>query len=77
MNYFCPKSFLIRFCTGAIRNAHQENCGKIQGGPLGVWDPRTKTKPWFPPPLADIDGTAESDLVLEGGLGEFRKNQKN
>jgi hypothetical protein len=31
--------------------------GKIPGGPLGVWDPRTKTKPWFPPHLADIDVT--------------------
>jgi hypothetical protein len=42
-----------------------------------VWDPRTKTKPWFPPHLADIDGTAESDLDLRGGPGEFRKNLKN
>ena len=75
-NYFCPKSFLIQFCTGATRNAHQKNRGKIQGGPLGVWDPRTKTKPWFPPHLADIDGTAESDLDLGGGPGEFKKNQK-
>jgi hypothetical protein len=58
MNYFCPKSFLIQFCIGATRNAHHKNWGKIQGGPLGVCDPRTKTKPWFPPHLADIDGTA-------------------
>jgi hypothetical protein len=58
MNYFFPKSILIQFCTGATRNAHHKNWGKIQGGPLGVWDPRTKTKPWFPPHLADIDGTA-------------------
>jgi hypothetical protein len=57
MNYFCPKSFLIQSCTRATRNAHQKNLGKIQGGPLGVWDPRIKTKPWFPPHLADIDGT--------------------
>jgi hypothetical protein len=57
MHYFCPKSILIQFCTGATRNAHQKNWGKIPGGPLGVWDPRTKTKPWFPPHLADIDGT--------------------
>jgi hypothetical protein len=57
MNYFCPKSFLIQFWTGATRNAHQKNWGKIRGGPLGVWDPRTNTKPWFPPHLADIDGT--------------------
>ena len=76
MNYFCPKSFLIQFCTGATRNAHQENWRKIQGGPLGVWDPRTKTNTWFPPHLADIDGTAESDLDLGGGPGEFGKNQK-
>jgi hypothetical protein len=41
MNYVCPKSILIQFCTGATRNAHQKNRGKIQGGPLGVWDPRT------------------------------------
>jgi hypothetical protein len=77
MNYFFPKSFLIQFCTGATRYAHQENWGKIQGGPLGVWDPGTKTKPWFPPHLADIDGTPESNLDLGGGPGEFRKNQKN
>jgi hypothetical protein len=50
--------------------------GKIQGGHLGVWDPITKTKPWFPLQLADIDGTAESDLDLGGGPREFRKNQK-
>jgi hypothetical protein len=41
----------------SLGNAHQKNWGKIQGGPLGVWDPRTKTKPWLPPHLADIDGT--------------------
>jgi hypothetical protein len=76
MNYFCPKSFLIQFCTRATRNAHQENWGKIQGGPLGVWNPRTKTKPWFPPHLADIDGTAESDLDLGGGLGNSKKLKK-
>jgi hypothetical protein len=58
MNYFYPKFILIQFCTGATRNAHQKIRGKIQGGPLGVWDPRTKTKPWFPPHLADINGTA-------------------
>jgi hypothetical protein len=58
MNYFCPKSILIQFCIGATRYPHLKNWGKIQGGPLGVWDPRTKTKPWFPPHLAHIDGTA-------------------
>jgi hypothetical protein len=35
MNYFCPKSILIQFCTAATRNAHQKNWGKIHGGPLG------------------------------------------
>jgi hypothetical protein len=75
MNYFWPKSFLIQFCTGATRNAHQKNWGKIQGGPLGVWDPRTKSKPWFLPHLADIDGTTESELDLGGGPGEFIKNK--
>jgi hypothetical protein len=55
-----------------------EILGKNTGrSPGGVGDPRTKTKPWFPPHLADIDGTAESDLDLGGGPGEFRKNQKN
>jgi hypothetical protein len=73
MNYFCPKSFLIQFCTWATRNAHQTNWGKIQGGPVGVWDPGTKTKPWFPPHLADIN---EFDLDFRGGPREFRKNQK-
>jgi hypothetical protein len=53
MNYFCPNSILIQFCTRATRNTNQ----KIHGGPLGVWDSRTKTKTWFPPHLADIDGT--------------------
>jgi hypothetical protein len=76
MNYFCPKFFLIQFCTGATRNAHQKNWGKIQGGPLGLWDPRTKTKPWFPPHLADINGTAYSDLDLGGGLGNSEKIKK-
>jgi hypothetical protein len=40
----------------ATRNAHKKIGEKIPGGPLGVWDPITKTKPWFPPHLADIDG---------------------
>jgi hypothetical protein len=40
------------------QNTHQKNWGKIHGGLLGVWDPRTKTKPRFPPHLAEIDGTA-------------------
>jgi hypothetical protein len=57
MNYFFPKSILIEFCTGATRNTHHKNWGKIYGGPLGVWNPRTKTKPWFSPHLADINGT--------------------
>jgi hypothetical protein len=76
MNYFYPKSFLIQFCTRATRNAHQKNWGKIQGGPLGLWDPRTKTKPWFPSHLVDIDGTAESDLDLGGGPGNLEKIKK-
>jgi hypothetical protein len=37
MNYFCPKSFLIQFCTWAPKNAHQKNWGKIQGGPLWIF----------------------------------------
>jgi hypothetical protein len=42
---------------------------------LRVWEPRTKTKPWFPPHLAYIDGTAS--LTRFGrGPREFRKNQK-
>jgi hypothetical protein len=76
MNYFCPKSFLIQFCTGATRNAHQKNWGKIQGGPQGVWDPRTKTKPWFSPHLADIDGTTSLTYISEGGLGNSEKIKK-
>jgi hypothetical protein len=76
MNYFCPESFLIQFCTGATRNAHQKNWGKIQGGPLGVWNPRTKTKPWFPQHLADIDGTASLTWISEGGLGNLEKIKK-
>ena len=42
-----------------------------------MWDPRTKTEPWFPPHQADIDGTAESDLDLGGGLGNSEKIKKN
>ena len=41
-----------------------------------MWDPRTKAKPWFPPHLADIDGTAESDLDLGGGPGDSEKIKK-
>jgi hypothetical protein len=44
---------------------------------LGVWDPRTKTKPWFPPHLADIDGTASLTKFSEGGLGNSKKKWKN
>jgi hypothetical protein len=54
MNYFCTKSILIQFCTGATRNVHPKNWGKIHGGPLRVWDPRTKTKPRFPPRLTSM-----------------------
>ena len=49
---------------------------KYREVPWGVWDPRTKTKTWFPPHLADIDGTAESDLDLGGGPGELKKIKK-
>jgi hypothetical protein len=54
-----------------------EKLGKNTGRSLGVWDPRTKTKTWFPPHLEDIDGTREFDLDLGGGPREFRNNQKN
>jgi hypothetical protein len=33
MNYFCHKSILIQFCTGATRNAHQKNWGKYREVP--------------------------------------------
>jgi hypothetical protein len=37
MNYFCPKSFLIQFCTRDTRNAHQKNWGKnTRRSPGGV-----------------------------------------
>jgi hypothetical protein len=76
MNYFCPKSILFQFCTGATRNAHQKNREKIQGCPLGVWDPRYNTKPWFPPHLADIDGTASLTYISKGALGNSKKSKK-
>jgi hypothetical protein len=42
MNYFCPKSFLIQFCTGATRNARQKNWGKNREVPwrCGTLEPR-------------------------------------
>jgi hypothetical protein len=49
---------------------------KYREVPWGGWDPRTKTKPWFPPHLADIDGTAESDLDLGGGAWGIQKKSK-
>jgi hypothetical protein len=50
---------------------------KIHGGPLEVWDPRTKTKPWFPPHLADINGTVSLTSIWKGGLGNLEKIKKN
>jgi hypothetical protein len=55
----------------------RKNRGKIQGGHLWVWDPRTKTKPWFPPLLADIDATASLTWISKGGLGNSEKIKKN
>jgi hypothetical protein len=76
MNYFCPKSILFQFCTGATKNAHQKNRRKIQGGPLGVWDPRMDSQTMVPTTPGRHRWHRESDLDLEGGPGEFRKNQK-
>jgi hypothetical protein len=38
MNYFCPKSILIQFCTGATRNAHEKN-QKQNGVQVGTYTP--------------------------------------
>jgi hypothetical protein len=48
MNYFCPKSFLIQFCTGATRNAHQKIGGKYREVPwgCGTLEPRPNQKNW-------------------------------
>jgi hypothetical protein len=35
MNYFCPKSIFIQFCTEATKNAHQKNRGKYREVPWG------------------------------------------
>jgi hypothetical protein len=50
--------------------------GKIPGGSLRVWDPATKTKPWFPTHLAHIDGTASLTKIYKGGLGNSEKIKK-
>jgi hypothetical protein len=41
-----------------------------------VWDPATKTKPWFPTHLAHIDDTASLTLIWKGGLGNSEKKKK-
>jgi hypothetical protein len=42
-----------------------------------VWDPATKTKPWFPTHLAHIDGTASSTKIWKGSLGNSEKFKRN
>jgi hypothetical protein len=55
--FFALNPFKSNFELG-LQEMHTRKIGeKIHGGLLRVWDPRTKTKPWFPPRLADIDGT--------------------
>jgi hypothetical protein len=76
MNYFCPKFLLFQFCTGATRNAHQKNRGKIQGGPLVVWDPRMDDQTMVPTPPGTHRWHREFDLDLEGGPGNLEKIKK-
>jgi hypothetical protein len=76
MNYFCPKFFLIQFCTGATRNTHQKNWGKYREVPwgCGTLEPRPNHgshTTW------QTSMAPQSDIDLGGGPREFRKNQKN
>jgi hypothetical protein len=75
MNYFCPKSILIQFSTGATRNAHQKNRGKYLEVPwgCGTLEPRPNHGSH---PIWQTSMHREFDLDLEGGPREFRKNQK-
>jgi hypothetical protein len=42
-----------------------------------VWDPATKTKPWFPTHLVHIDGTASLTYIWKEGLRNSEKIKKN
>jgi hypothetical protein len=59
--------------TRKIKRTNNSNIGFSQA--VTVWDPRTYTKPWFPPHLADIDGTASLTFISEGGLGNSEKKK--
>jgi hypothetical protein len=76
MNYFCPKSIFNPILQWGYKKCTLEKLGKNTGSSLGVWDPRTKTKAWFPPHLADIDGTVSLTKILEGDLGISEKIKK-
>jgi hypothetical protein len=54
----------------------KKNRGKIQGGPLWVWDPRTKAKPWFPSHLLDIDATVSLTKFSKGAWEIQKKSIK-
>jgi hypothetical protein len=74
---FLPSIHFNPILHWRYKKCTSENREKIHGGPLRVWDPRTKTKPWFPPHMADIDGTTSFTYIWKGGLGNSQKIKKN
>jgi hypothetical protein len=75
MNYFCPKSFLIQFCTG-LQEMHprkiRENIGR---SPRGV-GPYNREQTMVPTAPGRHRCHGESDLDLGGGPGNSEKIKK-